>query len=421
LPFFPPLLYVAQKTEREPIVPAPNASIKLKEDSMLKATTGSSVNKDALSAGKEGARKARAGLSSPGLAFAYASCAYDLDAMLAGIRAELPGVPVIGNTSFTGVILPEGFVSGDDGFLGILALEDDDLTVGVAGLPKQGSALETGRAVAEKAMRKAGKDVPPSYFYMVAPPGEEEFYLKGITEVIGRVPFFGGSAADNSIAGEWKLYTDEGACADGVAVAFFYTGKPISNRYTGAYRETGDRGIITKVRDHRTLVEIDGQPALKKYAAWRGLDPESLKGGNLLVATITSPLGIKDRLGDLVAIRHPMNGNDDYSMAIGNNLAVGTAVIRMEGSVDELVASAGAELEALKKKAPFTPGAFHLIHCGGRRAGMGDRIGETAQNIRNAAGGVPFICEFTFGEYGFEDDDRNTCGGLMLSFTALAK
>jgi hypothetical protein len=388
---------------------------------MLKATTGSSVRKDALSAGKEGARKARAGLSKPKLAFAYASCVYDLDAMLDGIRAELPGVPVIGNTSFTGVILPEGFVGGEDGFLGMLALEDDELTVGVAGLPKQGSALETGRAVAEKAMRKAGKTVPPAYFYLTAPPGEEELYLKGITQVIGRVPCFGGSAADNSISGAWKLYTDEGAYADGVAVAFFYGGKPMRNHYTGAYRETADRGIITKVQDRRTLVEIDGQPALKKYASWRGLDPDSLKGLNLLVATITSPLGVKDRLGDLVAIRHPMSGNDDYSMGIGSNLAEGTAVIRMESSVDELIASAGAELEILKKKTAFTPGAFHLVHCGGRRAGIGDRIEEAVQNIRKAAGGTPFICEFTFGEYGFEDDDRNTCGGLMLSFTALAK
>jgi len=33
---------------------------------------------------------------------------------------------------------------------------------------------------------------------------------------------------------------------------------------------------------------------------------------------------------------------------------------------------------------------------------------------------VPFLCEFTFGEYGFVDDGRNTCGGLMLSFTGFA-
>ena len=42
---------------------------------------------------------------------------------------------------------------------------------------------------------------------------------------------------------------------------------------------------------------------------------------------------------------------------------------------------------------------------------------EAVAEIKKAAGGVPFICEFTFGEYGFEKDG-NTCGGLMLSFTA---
>ena len=33
--------------------------------------------------------------------------------------------------------------------------------------------------------------------------------------------------------------------------------------------------------------------------------------------------------------------------------------------------------------------------------------------------GVPFIAEFTFDEYGHEDDGLNTNGGLMLSFSAL--
>ena len=184
---------------------------------------------------------------------------------------------------------------------------------------------------------------------------------------------------------------------------------------------TGDMGIITKVADNRCLQEIDGVPALEKYAGWRGLDPETIKGGDLLVATITSPLGVKDRLGDLVAIRHPMNGNDDMSMNIGNKLTVGTAVIRMEGSVDELINSTGKTLAELKEKAGGKIGAFHLVHCGGRRAGIGDRIGEVAEQLKKEAGDVPFLCEFTFGEYGFEQDGLNTCGGLMLSFTAFAE
>ena len=62
-----------------------------------------------------------------------------------------------------------------------------------------------------------------------------------------------------------------------------------------------------------------------------------------------------------------------------------------------------------------------LVHCGGRRAGIGDRIEEVAEGIRKAAGDVPYLVEFTFGEYGYESDDRNTCGGLMLSFTGFAR
>ncbi|MDR2767901.1 MAG: FIST C-terminal domain-containing protein [Treponema sp.] len=387
----------------------------------MKGSTGSSNAENPQSAGKEAAAKVKKGLSDIKVAFAYAGVAYDLEKLLAGIGEELPGVPVLGNTSFTGVITPDGFVSGDKGFVGILALGGSDVTVGAAGKPKGASARETGREAAKEAIRNAGKSGAPDYFYMAAPPGEEEFYLKGVSDVIGRVPWFGGSAADNTIAGEWMLYSGRQVFADGIVLAFFYADKPVTNLFTGAYHETADTGIITKVRDKRVLVEIDGEPALKKYAKWRGVDPDTLKGGNLLVATITSPLGVKDRLGDLTAIRHPMNGNDDYSMNIGANLAEKTAVIRMEASVDELIASASDTLEGLKKKMGAAPAAFHLVHCGGRRAGIGDRIDEVAAGVKKAAGDVPFIMEFTFGEYGYEDDGNNTTGGLMLSYTGFAQ
>lgn len=249
----------------------------------------------------------------------------------------MPGVPIIGNTSYTGVITPT---------------------------EKGKCAIEGGKEAARKAMEAAGKKTASNYFYMAAPPVKEEFFLKGITEVIGRVPFFGGSAADNTISGNWKLYTDKGYFADGVAVAFFYSDVAIVNQFTGAYHETKDTGVVTKVDGNRTLVEIDGEPALKKYAVWRGMDSENLKDSALLAASVVSPLGVKDRLGDLVAIRHPMNGNDDDSIALGNKITEGTAIIRMEASVDELISSTGGQLNELKKKMP-NAGAYHLVHCGG--------------------------------------------------------
>lgn len=392
---------------------------------MLKASVYQSDKLDAREAVREvvqGLKAQDPDVAQAKVVFAYSSCAYNIPSMLDEFSAQLPDVPVIGNTSFTGVITPKGFVGGD-GFLGAMALNDPDMAVGVAAEPKTDAsqdAVELGEKVARLAMKAAGKDCAPSYYYMAASPAEEEYYVKGITHVIGRVPFFGGSAADNAIAGDWKLYTSSGDFADGVAVAFFYTDKPMANVYTGAYHETGDVGVVTKVIGNRTLAEIDGVPALEKYAEWRGMDIDSLRGSAFLSASVVSPLGVKDRLGDLVAIRHPMAGNDDDTIGLGNKVAKNTAVIRMEATVDELIDSTGKTLGELGEKVE-DPGAYLLVHCGGRRAGIGDRIGEVADQLKSAANGVPFLCEFTFGEYGQVDDGANTCGGLMLSFTALGK
>ena len=317
---------------------------------MLSIKTGSSTNTNAAAAGREAASKVKDDLKDMKMAFVYSGVQYDQKEFLDAVSAELPGVPLIGNTSFTGIITPDGFISGEGGFAGIMSIADDDLTVGVAGMAKEGTARETGHKVAEKAMKAAGKNEAPAYFYMSAPSGEEEYYLKGITEVIGRVPFFGGTAADNTITGEWLIYTDEMVTAEGVSVAFFYTDRPFANKFTGAYNETDKAGIITKIDGDRTLVEINGKPAIQQYREWTGASAEDVAGGNLLSYAICHPLGVKDRLGDLTAIRHPMNGNDDGSMNIGNNLAVGTAVILMEATVDELIASVGKTLDELNRR-----------------------------------------------------------------------
>lgn len=388
---------------------------------MLKSNVSWSTNAESYTQGKEAAKKAVVDLIQTKVAFLYTSVDCNVAKVLEGAKSELGTAPIIGCTSSAGIITPDGFISSDNGFTGILALGDPDLTVGVASSSKKEDARKTGQMVAKEAMKKAGRTDSPAYFYMVASPAEEEDYIKGIEDVIGRVPVFGGSAADNTVEGKWSIYTNDQIFSDGVAVAFFYTDKKMANVYTGAYHETTNSGVITKIKGKRTLVEIDGEPAVKKYAKWTGKKLKDLEGGNLLVETITAPLGVKDRLGDLVAIRHPMFANADYSMNIGANLAVNTAVIQMEASVDELINSTGKTLKETNKELGQDAGAYLLVHCGGRRLGIGDRIDEVSKQLKKEAHGVPFIAIFTFGEYGVKDHGANTTGGLMLSFTALAK
>ena len=387
---------------------------------MLNSKVGYSNNKDAYEAGKETATKATEGISAK-IGLLFNSVGYDQKKLMEGIKSVAKDVDVIGCTSSAGIITPDGYMIDEDGTAGMLTLGGDDLTVACYGMAKGKSARETGREVAKKALEKAGLDYAPDYFFMSASPAEEEEYIRGIQDIIGRVPCFGGSAADNTVEGKWSIFYNDTIFNDGVVAAFFYTANDIATVYTGAYNETKDMGIITKLNGTRVLAEIDGEPALDKYKNWRGLDDEAVTGGNLLVTTITSPLGVKDRLGNLTAIRHPMNGNDDKSMNIGANLAVGTTVIRMEATVDELINSTGKTLKELKKKCPNAAG-YLLIHCGGRRLGIGDRMNEVYEQLKKEAGDVPFLVAFTFGEYGYTDDDQtNTTGGLMLSFTAFEK
>ena len=388
---------------------------------MLKANVGWSTNEDSYTQGKETAAKAVVDLVQTKVAFLYTSVDCDVKEVLRGAKSELGTAPIIGCTSSAGIITPDGFISGDHGFTGILALGDPDLVVGVAGSAKKGSARETGRKLAKEAMKNAGKDCAPAYFYMVASPAEEEDYIKGIEDVVGRVPIFGGSAADNTVEGKWSIYTGNDIFSDGAAIAFFYTDKEMENVFTGAYNETTNSGVITKIEGKRTLVEIDGKPALDKYSEWTEAKMKDLEANNLLVTTITKPLGVKDRLGDLIAIRHPMYGNKDKSMNIGANLAVNTAVIQMEATVDELINSTGNTMKELNNDMHGEVGAYLLVHCGGRRLGIGDRIDEVSKQLKEQAHGKPFIAVFTFGEYGVKDHGANTTGGLMLSFTAFAK
>ena len=389
----------------------------------MKALTGFSKNKNAYQAGLEAAKMAGKNKDAK-LVFAYMSCDYKIKDVIKGIK-EVYSCPVIGNTSFTGVIMPEGYVGGDEPFVGIMVLSDPSMVVGVGFADRKAyqSARDAGEAAtkAARVMTKMPYNDEPDLMYMTASPTEEEFFLKGANRVVGRVPLFGGSAADNTISGNWSLYLDNKVTGEGVAVALIYMKNGFVNEFTGAYRETKDMGIITKVEGTRQLVSIDGVPAVKKYAQWRGRKPSEFMGAKLLSETITSPLGVKDRLGDLIAIRHPMNGNDDYSMNIGANLAEGTTVIRMEATVDELISSVGKTLKKLNSRCKKPVVAYHLVHCGGRRAGIDARINEVYKEIKKNVNGVPFIMEFTFGEYGYVEDGNNTTGGLMLSFTAFTK
>ena len=387
----------------------------------MKANVAWSTEENAYLAGKACAKKAVLDLVQTKVAYIFSSVKYNQKSLIDGAKEVLGSAPIIGCTSNGGILVPDGYITSENGFAGILALGDPDTAVGVSGLPKMLTARETGRKVAENAMKKVGTTFSPSYFFMIANPGEEEEYAKGVQDIIGDVPMFGGSSADDDLSGKWKIFTDEGVFSEGVAVAFFYTNKKIVNEYTGKYHETVNSGVITKIEGKRTLTEINGIPAMKKYAEWADFKTRELMGDKILTKSILKPIGVKTPTGNITLIRHPMKGNSDYSINIGNDLSVNTAVVQMQASLEELIKAPKIALRNLKARLKAEPAAYLFIHCGGRKIAIGEKIGEVAKLIKEEAGDVPYIMPFTFGEYGRAEHEANNMGGLMLSETAFCK
>ena len=56
------------------------------------------------------------------VAFLYTSVDSDVKKVLEGAKEELGTAPIIGCTSSAGIIVPDGFISSENGFTGILAI-----------------------------------------------------------------------------------------------------------------------------------------------------------------------------------------------------------------------------------------------------------------------------------------------------------
>ena len=387
---------------------------------MLKTKVGYSENVDAFASGAETAKMANV-IENPQVGLLFTSCVQDQNKIMEGAKSVLGDVPVIGCTSSAAICTQDGYLNKETGYSGMM-LFGGDLEVVTAGSAQTSETpREVGRRVAKDAISKVkGADVEPDFFFMSASPANEEEYLEGIQDVIGNVPVFGGSAADNTVEGKWSILNDGEAFADGLTIAIFYTKGEMKNLYTGAYHETNNVGVITKVRDERTLVEIDHEPALKKYAEWTGKSVESLMGNNLLTETICAPLGVKDPIGKVTAVRHPMFGNDDLSMNIGANLAENTAVIQLSNTPEGILKANEETINNLNKLMVSEANSYFLVHCGGRRLGLAlsqieDKI---YPEVKKVIPNKEFLMVFTFGEYGMGDHSSNTVGGLSLSYTA---
>lgn len=375
---------------------------------MLKGKVEITIKETALAAGQNIAKICMG--DSDKINFVFASPNYNPDEFIKGLKKHGSIDNLIG-FSTRAMLTEDGCVVNEDGFAGLLSIEDENLVVGIAASEKKGSARDTARQVAKEALKNSNMEFAPDYFFMTAS-AEEEQYLKGIQDVIGRIPVFGGSPATGD---DYYIYCKDQAISNGVAVAFFYTDKEINTKYSAMYNETKRVGVVTKVNDKNLLVEINGQPAFDVYAKMLNKKPEDIKE-NILESYILNPLAIKDRLGDLASLRSLASVADDGSMLMGSQVAENTAVILMDKKKEDIVEDTATIMKFLKGTVS-KPASYLLLTNEARSFAVAEQRSELLSKVKAAVGDVPFIMPMTKAEYGYTDDQANSIGNLMMSFT----
>jgi hypothetical protein len=360
------------------------------------------------------------GLRDPSFLLAYATVEFPLQKLVDGLRRNFPSAPIFGCTSYQGVFSREGFFRG----AALLAGEPGD-GLQVAAVARHASAGDA-RGKAQAACRElvaALNGKPPRLILMHATPGFEERILEGIESVVGHeVAIFGGSAADDSIAGGWQVFAGTTMVQQGFVLAAFSSPEDIHGGFLGGFLPTSRSGRVTK-SEGRKVLEIDGRPAALVYNEWTGgiIDDEVRNGGVVLLKTNLQPVGrvVDEVMGvPMRVLCHPHEVIGS-ALTFFTEIPAGEVITLMLGSQTQLMSRMGKVIKRAvggqKNGLSLKGGLF--VYCGGSLGVILDQAPRISSEFKKGAGDIPFVGVATFGEQGCFIGKRkaNRHGNLMCS------
>jgi hypothetical protein len=338
------------------------------------------------------------------------------------LRLRYPALQVFGTTSFQGVFTQRGF---DRGMTLLVADSEDQVTSAVV---LEATGEEQARKRVQAACRKIQKELgaSPSMLLLHATPGFEERILAGVRDVFGKdVPVYGGSAADDALAGHWQVFANGSSCQEGFLLVGLVSPRTPSGGFLGGYLPTDRSGKVTRV-DGRVVYTIDNRPAAEVYNEWtNGVIAEELKhGGNVMSKTNLLPLarvvgnaqGLPRRL--LAHPRAVVRG--ERALSLFAEVSRGDQLTLMTSTQDPLVTRVRRAVQRARGPGVSAPRGAVLIYCAGCLSTMLDQAKRIAQEFSQELAGVPFVGIATFGEQGtFFEKSESWHGNLMCSVVLL--
>ncbi len=331
---------------------------------------------------------------------------------------------VHGATSCQGAMSHSGHSVQKQGGGAAFLIYDDDGDYGSACAPLGENPRAAAQSVTSSALEKASRPGEvPDLIWLSTSPGSEESVLLGIIDVVGEdVPIIGGSAADNTVSGNWYMFDNDETHADAVLVTVLFPSGAVSFAYQNGYAPTEKYGTVTKA-DGRKLIEIDGQPATDVYSEWTNaafLSGRPKGDQNILAEATFWPLGRE--IGQISGIpqyilAHPANAHSDGSMSLFADVSEGEILTQMTGDVKALAQRAG-RVAAMAQGNGVThenaAGAL-MVYCGGCMLAVQDHMDTVVDGVKSALPNVPMLGTFTFGEQGQIQGKGNQHGNLMIS------
>ena len=358
---------------------------------------GHSRAEDPRRAGSEAAASAEP----PGeakLLVVFASCDYDLDPLLEGVRSELGDAPLIG-CSTAGEIAASG--PGDAGVV-VSALGGEGLDVATAAAGDASGDLRRAGQQAARCVAAAGESEHKVLMMLTdGLAGDQQEIVRGAYSIVGAgVPLVGGCAGDDfKLSATFQLYEGE-VVSDTLVGALLASEAPLGVGVRHGWRPVGEPILVTRSAKNRVYT-LDDRPALDVYLE-RFDAPEEARTDAAAFAqfSMTHPLGLGRRSTEEGA-RYVASANfEDGSLNMIAEVPQGGIVWFLEGDVDSVLgATDGACLEALEALDGRDPLLLLAFDCAARRLVLGDEgmERETAL-IAGHACGAPVAGFYSYGE-----------------------
>lgn len=368
----------------------------------MKVRTGVGISRarNATDAGREAATAAVAGLAgeAPALIIVFATCKYDLPALLAGIRSITGNAHLVGATGSGEIVQGEylGFGVG----VGVLALTAGPYRFGAASASHiRGNLDQAGQAITRASRAKVGPS-PHAAVILFADSlaGDLQQLVQGVYRITGpKVTITGGAAGDEQRFVQTFVFHDDQVIEEGAVALWIASERPLQVVTRHGWEPIGVPLLVTRA-EGTEIVELGGRPAAVVYEEQLGLAPGQLGADQFWATSVHHPFGLLQADGSTV-IRVARAKSEQGSLRIQGCVPPSCSAVQVMSSSTDALLNVADEVASTALAALPEAGVLLAFSCAARALIFGERVLEEPRRLQARAGDIPTFGFYCCGEF----------------------